>query len=111
MKENELIRKMNELGIALQQMEECKAAWEEQVAPLAELIEDLKDELRMEFLNLKESKATEHLVVKYRKGATRWDSNGLKIYAKDHPEIKAFQKVGEPTVAFCLPKPEETEEA
>ena len=111
MKEIELIQKMNELGEALRQMEECKAAFEASVAPLNETIEDLKDELRMEFLALKESKATDSLVVKYRKGAVRWDSAGLKSYAKDHPEIREFQKVGEPTVAFCLPKPEEQEEA
>lgn len=107
MTEIELIQKMNELGTYLQQMEECRAAFEAQVQPLTETIEDLKDELRMEFLNLKESKSSDLLIVKYRRGAIRWDSGGLKTYAKTHPELKQFQKEGEPTVAFYLPKPEE----
>jgi len=107
--DQELKMKMDVLGSLLQTMEEKKAAFEEQTRTLSEQIEDLKNELRTEFLNRKESLASDVLVVKYRKGAVRWDSAGLNRYTKTHPELEEFRKIGEPTVAFCLRR-EENEE-
>lgn len=69
-------------------------------------INGLKDELKRFFLERKESEKTDLLEVSYRKGAVRWDTKGLKEYAKAHPEIKAYQVVDEPTIAFTLVKPE-----
>lgn len=107
MNDEELTNKMEMLGGLMTAFEDEKAAFEEKTKPLTDLIESVKDELRTEFLNRKESFSSDHLSAKYRKGAVRWDSNALKIYAKSHPEMEAFQKVGEPTVAFILVKPDD----
>ena len=104
MEESELNNKMEMLGGLMTAMAEAEAEFEKSTKELSELIESLKDELKAEFLNRKEGFTSAHLVAKYRKGAVRWDSAGLKIYAKDHPELKEFQKVGEPTIAFSLRK-------
>jgi len=89
-------------------LKEQEKVFEEQTAELRAQIEQHKEILKAEFLIRKESAQSEWLVVSYRKGAVRWDNAGLKAYAKLHPELKEFQKVGEPTVAFSLPKPDDT---
>lgn len=104
MTETELINKMNTLGTMMKRYETIKAAFEVSTRNLTEDIEDLKSELKAEFLNRKESMETDALVVKYCKGAVRWDTELLKVYAKTHPEMEAFRKAGDPTVAFSLPK-------
>lgn len=109
MEESELITKMEMLGGLMTAMAEAEAEFERSTKELSDLIEDLKTELRTEFLSRKEGFTSPNLVAKYRKGAVRWDSAGLKIYAKDHPELEKFRKVGEPTVAFSLRKEEERE--
>ena len=110
MKESELRKKMNDLAGLLQLMETEKAAFEEKTKDLSSQIEDLKSELKSEFLSRKVSLSSDLLIAKYRKGAVRWDSTGLKAYAKTHPELEEFQKTGEPTVAFYLRKEEEGED-
>ena len=107
MNEFELTNKMNILGIRMKRYEVIKAAFEESTRELTEDIEALKAELKAEFLTRKESKETDTLVVKYRNGAVRWDSDALRVYAKTHPELNEFRKTGEPTIAFSLPKPKE----
>lgn len=104
MTETELVQKMNMLGGLMQDLADQKAVFEEQTKDLTDLIEDLKTELKEEFLNRKESMTCKHLVAQYRKGATRWDSVGLNRYLKHHPELEKYRKVGDPTVAFFLPK-------
>ena len=107
MDEIELIQKMNILGTLMKEYEIVKATFEENVKSLTEDIEALKAELKTEFLSRKEGLSSDLLVVKYRKGAVRWDTDLLKVYAKTHPEMEVFRKTGEPTVAFSLPKEEE----
>ena len=107
MNEIELIQKMNILGTLMKEYEIVKATFEENVKILTEDIEALKAELKTEFLSRKEGLSCDLLIVKYRKGAVRWDTDLLKVYAKTHPEMEAFRKTGEPTVAFSLPKEEE----
>ena len=107
MTELELINKMNILGTMMKKYEVIRTAFEESTRNLTEEIESLKSELKTEFLNRKESKETDVLVVKYRNGAVRWDSDALRVYAKTHPELNEFRKTGEPTIAFSLPKAKE----
>ena len=107
MNEIELIQKMNILGTLMKEYEIVKTTFEENVKSLTEDIEALKAELKTEFLSRKEGLSSDLLIVKYRKGAVRWDTDLLKIYAKTHPEMEVFRKTGEPTVAFSLPKEEE----
>ena len=109
MEEYELTNKMEILAGLMTAMEEEKAAFEARTKDTADLIESIKTELKAEFLSRKDGFTSDHLVVSYRKGAVRWDSAGLKAYAKTHPELKEFQKVGDPTVAFSLRKEEERE--
>ena len=107
MDELELIQKMNILGTLMKEYGIVKATFEENVKSLTEDIEALKAELKTEFLTRKEGLSSDLLIVKYRKGAVRWDTDLLKAYAKTHPEMEVFRKTGEPTVAFSLPKEEE----
>ena len=110
MEETELKQKMTILGTLLKSMEDQKAEFEKRTHDLAEDIEAELAELKTEFLTLQESAESENLIVQFRKGAVRWDSTGLKKYAKVHPELLKFQTVGSPTVAFVLRKPEDVEE-
>lgn len=107
MTKNEITTTMEVLGKALREKKQKEEDFALQLQELNDTIEELKSRLRPVFLASKESAANEWLVVSYRKGAVRWDTAGLRKYAKDHPEIKVFQTTAEPTVAFSLPKEEE----
>lgn len=107
MNAEELENTMEALGRMLQLKKQKEAEFELQTKELNDTIEELKNKLRPIFLKTQESAQSEWLVVSYRKGAVRWDSAGLKAYAKTHPELKVYQKVGEPTIAFSLPKKED----
>ena len=107
MTEAELNNKLKILSQNIRLMKEKQAEFEQQTKKLADTIEKQKAEIRPIFLESKESMRSEWLIVSYRKGAVRWDTAGLKIYAKTHPEMSVFQKTDEPTVAFYLPKEEE----
>ena len=99
MEDSELITKMEMLGGLMTAMAEAEAEFERSTKELSDLIEDLKTELRTEFLSRKEGFTRPNLVATYRKGAVRWDSAGLKIYAKDHPELEKFRQVLQPVPA------------
>jgi uncharacterized protein YifE (UPF0438 family) len=40
----------------------------------------------------------------FARGRVTWDGKGLAEYARDHPEVEAFKKVGEPTVSLRFEK-------
>jgi uncharacterized protein YifE (UPF0438 family) len=40
----------------------------------------------------------------YSRGRATWDGKGLAEYARDHPEVEAFKKVGEPSVSLRFEK-------
>ena len=40
----------------------------------------------------------------YARGRVTWDGKGLTEYARDHPDVEAFKKVGEPTVSLRFEK-------
>ncbi len=44
--------------------------------------------------------AGQHLQAVWVKGRESWDSRGLQGYARAHPEVLEFQKVGEPSVSI-----------
>lgn len=102
MTEIELIEKMNILGSLMKDFDGLKKDFEESTKSICEDIENLKTELKAEVLQRGRTVASQSLIANYRKGAVRWDSKGLKEYSKSHPEIQAYQKVGEPTIAFVL---------
>lgn len=106
MNTTEMKYKLNQLGELMKLKQERQTEFDLKNQDLDENINGLKAELKTFFLERKESEKTDLLEVSYRKGAVRWDSKGLKEYSKVHPEIKAYQVVGEPTIAFTLVKPE-----
>ena len=106
MTETELNTKINLLGGLMKNLADQKAEFEKRTQDLSEQIDRLKIELRSEFVERKESLATDSLIIQYRKGSLRWDTEMLNVYAKSHPEMSMFRKAGDPTVAFYLPKEE-----
>lgn len=108
MTEIELKQKMKILSSLLKTLKLKEAEFENQISDLTEDIENLKAELKQEILNRQESVRTNFLTVSYRKGAVKWDTKWLDGFAIEHPEYKLgrYRKIGDPTVAFCLPKEE-----
>lgn len=101
-------QKMVILSTLLKKLKLKQAEFEQQNFDLLEDIENLKAELKDEILKREESIKTAYLTVSYRKGAVKWDTKWLDGFAIEHPEFKLgkYRKVGDPTVAFCLPKEE-----
>lgn len=103
MTETELKTKMDELGKALHELEEKQLAFDMANKALCEKIDNLKAELKTVFLEMKTSKKSQCLEVRYRKGSVKWKTNWLDGYSIDHPELLKYRSVGEPTVAFVTP--------
>ena len=108
MTEIELKQKMKILSSLLKTLKLKEAEFENQISDLTEDIENLKAELKEEILKREESVKTSVLTITYRNGSVKWDTKGLDGFAIEHPEYKLgrYRKIGDPTVAFCLPKEE-----
>lgn len=106
MNEIEMKQKMNKLSSLLKTLKYRQAEFDYQNRDLVEDIENLKAELKQEVLKREESVRTEFLNVSYRSGSVKWDTKWLDGFAIEHPEYRLgrYRKVGEPTVAFYLPK-------
>ena len=104
MTETELKNKMDELGKALHELEEKQLAFDMANKTLCEKIADMKAELKTVFLEMKTSKKSQCLEVRYRKGSVKWKTNWLEGFASGHPEyfLEKYRSVGEPTVAFIV---------
>ena len=100
MTEEELMSKMDELGLLMHDWEIAQEGLEASHYKMLKRIGDLKDELKDYFLKEKKSMTGETLVVTYRKGAVKWDTKCLDGYSLEHPEITKFRKEGTPTIAF-----------
>jgi hypothetical protein len=106
MTEFEMKQKMNRLSSLLKTLKFKEAEFENQNRDLVEDIENLKAELKQEVLKREESVKSEYLDISYRSGSVKWDTKWLDGFAIEHPEYRLgrYRKVGEPTVAFYLPK-------
>lgn len=106
MTEIELKQKMKILSTLLRTLKFKEAEFEKQNHDLVEDIENLKAELKEEILKREESVKTEVLTITYRNGSVKWDTKWLDGFAIEHPEYRLgrYRKVGDPTVAFYLPK-------
>lgn len=69
-----------------------------------ENISELESEIKSMVLNYGESVKGAHLHAVFSGGTKRWDLDGVKAYAKLHPEMKVFEKIGEPSVTIRASK-------
>ena len=102
MTDTELKQKMDELGKAIHELEDKQLAFDMENKDLSEKIAKLKDELKPVFMEMKASKKSQCLEVRYRKGAVKWKTNWIDGFAAGHPEygLEKYRSVSEPTVAF-----------
>jgi hypothetical protein len=63
-------------------------------------IDLLEAEIRQEVLQHGSSVKGEFLRVSWHKGRVSWDTRSLDDYARQHPEVTAFRKQGEPYVSI-----------
>jgi len=67
---------------------------------ISDTVASLEDEIREDIKRLGETVKGDGLMASYVKGRTSWDTKGLDGYAVAHSEIRAFRKVGDPSVAL-----------
>ena len=104
MTETELKTKMDELGKLMHDWEHAQEELEQLFKSKLTRIAELKDELKKQFLEMRASKKSQCLEVRYRNGAVKWKTNWIEGFAAGHPEfgLEKYRSVGEPTVAFVL---------
>lgn len=100
----ELISKLNKLGIVKAEFKALKTKFDADTEELQNGIKELETEIEAEVLKMGESIKAEGIDAIYNKGRESWDGKILKGYAVAHPEILAARKVGQPTVSFKLKK-------
>lgn len=104
MTETELKSKMDELGKLMHDWEEKQRDLEEKNKLNLTRIAELKDELKKQFIEMRASKKSQCLEVRYRNGAVKWKTNWIEGFSAGHPEfgLEKYRSVGEPTVAFIV---------
>ena len=100
----EIDARISALSERMKSYADKKEAFETENAALIKEIEALKENIRVDILQTQKGVSHDGLTVSWRKGAVKWDTKGLSVYAKTHPEMEQFRKTGEPTVAFALQK-------
>ena len=100
----ELISKLNKLGIVKAEFKALKTKFDADTEELQNGIKELETEIEAEVLKMGESVKTEGIDAIYNKGRESWDGKILKGYSVAHPEILAARKIGQPTVSFRLKK-------
>lgn len=102
MNDDELKKKMDELGLLMNSLMNAQCEFDGAHAEQERRIGDLREELRAEFLKRGTGMKSQCLEVRYRRGIARWDTSWLDGYSIDHPELRKFRQEGQPTVAFIL---------
>ena len=102
MNETVLKAKMDEFGRLMHDWEIAEEGLAASHAKMLERIEELKNELKPVFLEMKTGKKSQCLEVRYRKGAVKWKTNWIEGFAAGHPEyeLEKYRSVSEPTIAF-----------
>lgn len=77
-----------------------RAEYEPQLTYLEQQIRKLESEIKESTLLLGESIRGKNLMAVFNKGRVSWDTNKLEGFAEAYPEIKAFRKVGEPSITI-----------
>ena len=102
MTKEELKEKMDVLGQLLYDYDQEVQKFDKAHAEMMDRITDLKEEIKTEVLNGKESVMSEKLKVQFRNGAVKWKTDWLEGYSLNHPEILKYRSTGKPTVAFSM---------
>lgn len=97
-----LMMKIDELGQMMYDMEQLEEQFRQEHAEAYEAIDELKQTIRKEVVDLGKTVETLKLKVEYRRGGTRWDTKFLEGYVLNHPELLRYKQEGKPTVAFKL---------
>ena len=88
------------LDMVREQLEAVDAAFAEQIQAAAAASTAAENEVRDLVLQLGRSLALAGIRAYYRNGAVTWNNEKMAAYARMHPEVLAFRKVGRPTVAL-----------
>jgi len=81
-------------------LEEIEAEFGGRTEAVEANIAALETEIRQEVLQHGSSVKGAFLRVNWHKGRVTWDTNSLDDYARQHPEIIAYRKQGEPYVSI-----------
>ncbi len=79
-------------------------ALESEYQPVLDAAQDnlsaLEEEIKLDVLLGGETVKTDLYQAVYMKGRIMWDNNGMNDYAKAHPDVLKFRRVGQPAVAL-----------
>jgi hypothetical protein len=81
-------------------LEEIEAEFAGRAEAVILNIDLLEMEIREDVLDCQKSTAGSFLQAIWNRGRKGWDSSGLEQYAKDHPEILSYRKLGEPYITI-----------
>jgi hypothetical protein len=80
------------------QLEDVEAEFAAKLEGVNQNIETLEAEIRSDVLDCHESYSGSYLKAVWVQGRTSWDNNRLEDYAREHPEVLAFRKKGDPYI-------------
>lgn len=83
----------------LAMIEEIKAKHQAEIEPMLAELKRLEGNLKAITIAKKETQRGTMHMFSYTKPRVTWDNKGLDGYMVAHPEIKAFRKVGDPSVS------------
>ena len=102
MENTTLEMKIDMLGQMMYDMEKAEDSFRLAYEDEYKQIDELKQEIKDEVMELGRTVETLKLKVEFRRGSNRWDTRFLEGYAINHPELLQYRREGAPTVAFKL---------
>jgi|GEM_PF-1261665 len=88
------------LAVVREQLDAVDAAFAEQIQAATDAATAAETDVRELVLKLGRSTSIAGIKAFYRRGNVSWDNEKMAEYAKQHPEVLAFRKVGKPAVAL-----------
>jgi hypothetical protein len=88
------------LAAVREQLDAVDAAFAEEMRSAADAAADAEKQARELVLQLGRSVAVAGIKARYSVGNVSWDNEKMADYARSHPEVLAFRKVGKPWVAL-----------
>ncbi len=86
------------------ELDELEAEYQPLLDAAQKRAETLEAEIRQAVEERGASVRGAHLQAVYTRGRVTWDSRKLDRYAESHPDINAFRRQGEPSVALRVAK-------
>lgn len=88
------------LATVREQLDAIDAAFAEQIQAATDAATTAESDVRELVLKMGRHTAIAGIKAYYRRGNVSWDNEKMTEYARLHPEVLAFRKVGKPTVAL-----------